>query len=118
MKARNTYKISIVNTQYVVNEEKGIVTCILTVIPRFTFCDAPMYKVIGKAQLSPNDVFDVEKGKKVALAKAEIEAYNEYKTILTKLLKMYNKEVSQIKDFLHYKLVNVISHNKEYINKF
>ena len=71
--------------EFYVNEEKGVVTCKIRGIMQLPFLyvydgliDANQEQVIegiGVAKCSGNDKFDVNRGKRIALAKAENKAY-------------------------------------------
>lgn len=54
-------------------------------------------KVTGKAILSKNDKYDEEFGKKLALARAELEAFNTYIRMLENTRKDINLKISEYK---------------------
>ena len=122
---RNDFKLSFIKdyTEFYVNEKKGTVTCIVTaqfLVP-YSF-DAPivinseMVKGVGTAKCSGNDTFDVDRGKRIALAKAENNCYKNamsylsdseahLRHMLNRIYKFYDKAVAQCE------------HNKEYIDR-
>ena len=72
-------------------------------------------KAIGVAVCGKDDAFDFEKGKKIAKARAETEAYKRTTELLkNKVLNIANAYVNMFTDF-YTKNINVRSHNKEYI---
>jgi hypothetical protein len=81
----------------------------------------PIYgTVVATAHCHKDDVFNLEIGKKVALAKAELVAYKESRRILiSKLQETINTVVglSEMAERFGDKAENVITHNKEYITR-
>lgn len=81
----------------------------------------PIYgTVVATAHCHEDDVFNLEVGKKVALAKAELVAYKESRRILmSKLQETINTVVglSEMAERFGDKAENVITHNKEYITR-
>ena len=111
--AQKRIKLSTVSTTYMVNDDKSI-SCILSTqvihkgISKFGFV------TYGVAHLHKGDKFDFEKGKRIALAKAERIAY---KNAYAKCYKLY-EENKTLKDDLYAflkKAKNQIEHNDEYI---
>lgn len=77
-------------------------------------------KVIATAHCHEDDVFNLEIGKKVALAKAESKAYKEARRVLiSKLQETIDTVVklSEMAERFGDKAENVITHNKEYITR-
>ena len=74
-------------------------------------------KAIGVAVCGEDDIFDFEKGKKIAKARAETEAYKRATELLRdKVFNLANAYVNMYTDF-YLKNMNVRKHNKEYIKK-
>lgn len=70
--------------------------------------------VKGTARCCPEDEYNFNIGKRIALARAEIKAYEYYKKILVDLNYMHQTIATSSAD-LYDKLRRQISHNKEYI---
>lgn len=86
---------------YKINEEKGIVTAIAefnTPLYLKDIVDGHSFTTVGIARVNKDagDIFDVEKGKRLARAKAEKEAYVKFKLILLK----YKEGLSQMSNAL------------------
>lgn len=106
---------------YKVNEEKDIVVALAYFYtPLSIEVDANQYiNTIGIARLnkSSGDTFNIEVGKKIARAKAEKEAFIQFKTML---LNYENKifqarlDISKVIDTMS----SHIEHQKEYIKSF
>lgn len=74
-------------------------------------------KAIGVAVCSDDDIFDLEKGKKIAKARAETEAYKRATELLRdKVFNLAHSYVNMYTDF-YSRNINVRKHNKEYIKK-
>lgn len=124
------FKISVLDTDYFVNEKKKCVTCRLNffikcnAFAKVVFNSARDYlgpvgcEVIGVAKMHPDDKFDVEIGKKVARAKAESLAYKKVADYFTEYIQLYyNKITMPMLEFMG-KADYVIDHNNEYIAQF
>ena len=127
---RNNIKIRFGKPVYNVDEKNGVVVCTLRYI-----ADAPSavifasesaicgsrwrmtQKVKTVARVKDNDSFDVNVGKKVALAKAENQAYSYVKNWMMLAHKEVVKTVRAMKDFKD-KAEKVKNHNIEYMKKF
>lgn len=70
--------------------------------------------VKGIAKCCPEDEYNFNIGRKIALARAEIKAYKYFKPYLKNVSELY-KLISQKAGLLATKLENQIAHNKEYI---
>lgn len=96
------FKFHPTKIDYLVNEEKKVVTCIVTclferegydVISEFqAACDNhgrmyKRYKFGGIARCSETDTFNVERGKKLALARAKQKAFKQYRDIIKEIYK-------------------------------
>ena len=74
-------------------------------------------KAIGAAVCGKDDIFDFEKGKKIAKARAETEAYKRATELLKdKVFNLAHAYVNMFTDF-YAKNMNVRNHNKEYVKK-
>lgn len=114
-------KLQFRDITYKVNEEKGIVVALayfrtpLSMEAGANQC----INTIGIARLnkSAGDTFNIEVGKKIARAKAEKEAFIQFKTILLK----YEDKLFQARIEMS-KAIDTISshieHQKEYIKSF
>lgn len=71
----------------------------------------------GVAIAKDNDAFDVNVGKKVALAKAENQAYRRFANYLSRFYKTLNDAADAIKAF-DAKSKKVVNHNISYMRKF
>nr|DAG88059.1 MAG TPA: hypothetical protein [Crassvirales sp.] len=106
---------------YKVNEEKGVVVALAYF--RTPLCMEAganqCINTIGKAKLnkSARDTFNIEVGKKIARAKAEKEAFIQFRTMLLKYedkLFQARLEMSKAIDTMS----SHIEHQKEYIKSF
>jgi hypothetical protein len=124
---RNEIKISFIDQRFYVDQKRNEVHCVLNFKPLYpSFIQSiltqlgwytPNWTVRSSAYLKEQDSFDIVKGQKVALAKAENKAYCKVGRIL-KLVQEYIKLSDwQISSFCD-KVDNVNNHNLEYINKF
>lgn len=108
VKSKNdVFKLSFVHTKYIVDEENKTVTAKVKVKfpalvkskhfsrPNNDFHDvsAAFRKYpktfIGKAICNPNDTFDIEKGKKIARARADKMAYNSFNMYIREMIDVY-----------------------------
>jgi hypothetical protein len=106
---------------YKVNEEKGVVVALAYLYtPLSMEVNANQYiNTIGIARLnkSTGDTFNIEVGKKIARAKAEKEAFIQFRTILLN----YEKKVFQTRLDIAEAIITMsshIEHQKEYIKSF
>lgn len=124
---RNDFKLSFFkeNTEFYVNEKKKTVAC--TIVGKlntpceFSFTNSypfeipyRMFTVTGVAKCLGNDVFDVERGKRIALAKAENKVYRKASRHLFELQKHLSFLSSGIDKFLS-KSFNQCQHNDIFI---
>ena len=80
---RNDIKLSFRKPKFQVNQKRGTVKCVLgyEIVPPYDYdgelaqFPAGFRSVEAVAVCQPNDTFDVRKGQKIALAKAENQAY-------------------------------------------
>lgn len=106
---------------YKVNEEKGVVVALAYFYtPLSMEVGANQYiNTIGIARLnkSTGDTFNIEVGKKIARAKAEKEAFIQFRTMLLS----YEKKVFQARLNIAEAIITMsshIEHQKEYIKSF
>lgn len=123
---RNEIKISFTDQKFYVNQETKEIVCVLSFKPLYPpfvknvleqLCIVVPETCKSIARLKEQDIFNVAKGQKVALAKAENKAYR----IVGKQLKIAQEYINlanwQISSFSN-KVDFVTNHNVEYINKF
>lgn len=114
-------KLQFRDITYKVNEEKGVVVALayfrtpLSMEAGANQC----INTIGKAKLnkSAGDTFNIEVGKKIARAKAEKEAFIQFRTMLLS----YEKKVFQAHLDIAEAIITIsshIEHQKEYIKSF
>lgn len=114
-------KLQFRDITYKVNEEKGVVVALAYFYtPLSMEVGANQYiNTIGIARLnkSTGDTFNIEVGKKIARAKAEKEAFIQFKTILLN----YENKIFQARLDIS-KAIDIMSshieHQKEYIKSF
>ena len=70
----------------------------------------------GVAKCCPEDTYDFNIGKKIALARAELKAYNNFDKICIKVIEHSEKELKELNEFRE-KLWNQYKHNDSYISK-
>lgn len=68
-------KLSMVSCSYKENAEKKTITAIIKTKSVIGIVDEERYITVGVAKCNDNNVYDIEKGKGIARAKAEKEAY-------------------------------------------
>lgn len=114
-------KLQYRDTTYKVNKEKGVVVALAYFYtPLSMEVDANQYiNTIGIARLnkSEGDIFNIEVGKRIARAKAEKEAFIQFKKMLLKYedkLFQARLEMSKVIDTMS----SHIEHKKEYIKSF
>lgn len=114
-------KLQFRDITYKVNEKKGVVVALAYF--RTPLCmEAGVNQcinTIGKAKLnkSAGDTFNIEVGKKIARAKAEKEAFIQFRTMLLS----YEKKVFQARLNIAEAIITMsshIEHQKEYIKSF
>ncbi len=114
-------KLQFRDITYKVNEEKGVVVALayfrtpLSMEAGANQC----INTIGIARLnkSAGDTFNIEVGKKIARAKAEKEAFTQFRTMLLN----YEKKVFQARLDIAEAIITMsshIEHQKEYIKSF
>lgn len=132
--AKFKFKLSFQEPTYFVNEEKQIITCVVkytlnasdwNVTRALSLIDNQRDPIFGNvmtsysvAKLDPTDTFDVDKGKRVARAKAESKAYDK---VSQKMVKMFcefmDDTVDEMNAFCE-KANGVVEHNTRYLEGF
>lgn len=132
--AKFKFKLSFQEPTYFVNEEKQIVTCVVkytlnasdwNITRALSLIDNHRDPIFGNvmtsysvAKLDPTDTFDVDKGKRVARAKAESKAYDK---VSQKMVKMFcefmDDTVDEMNTFCE-KANGVVEHNSRYLEGF
>ena len=114
-------KLQLRDITYKVNEKKGVVVALAYLrTPLSMEAGANQcINTIGIARLnkSAGDTFNIEVGKKIARAKAEKEAFIQFRTMLLS----YEKEVFQARLNIAEAIITIsshIEHQKEYIKSF
>lgn len=121
---RRDFKLKFGNetTKFFVNEEKRTVTCVLEglltpMIDDNTFLCLPseIFKGVGVAKCDDKDVFDENRGKRIALARAENNAYIDAMNYLTDY---YDKLSVMLKAITAFgdKAYRCCAHNEDYID--
>jgi hypothetical protein len=131
-------KIKYGTPEYVVKEDSKVVICYLPysfenwdrrikhlVSSTYNFEDfddiVPLYgayaKVKAVVRCKGNDVFDVQKGKKIALAKAENKVEMRVLSILSKINNFFIESAFTLKQRM-IDSANNVKHNIDYISKF
>lgn len=124
---RNEIKISFTDQKLYVDQKRNEVYCVLNFKPLYPAFIQSILTQLGwyasnltvrsTAYLKEQDSFDITKGQKVALAKAENKAYRKVGRILKMAQEYIKLSDWQISNFCD-KVDNVNTHNLEYINKF
>lgn len=109
-------KLSMTDFSYKENESKKAVTCIVKAKSRIGTCVRDI-TAVGVAKCDDKDIYDVEKGRRVARAKAELEAYLQHKKHLHDNLK-FLKRIQDSLVYHHEKTRGYIEHQKGYIRSF
>ena len=120
---RSDIKVSFNNekTKFYVNKEKGTVVCSVegsllvptnwdscVLVPGATLVEK------GVAKCAPEDTFDVERGKRIALARAENKVYLSALKYLDKFMEQIAVIVNAYEDF-NDKAYHACAHNEDYI---
>lgn len=110
--------LQMISCSFNVNEAKKTVTAVLQSCSygRAFYCPEK-HTTIGIAQCNDSDNFDVKKGKRIARAKAEKEAYICHRKYLLSQLKRIKREADNLS--ANYERTQYyIQHQKDYINSF
>ena len=109
-----TFKLQCRNIEYAINENKGVVAAIAHFhIPNYRF-EKDNLTTVGIAKLDPKDTFDAEVGKRIARAKAEKEAYYQFKQLVMEFRDRMRKEYLKAQRTI-LKTEKCIHYQKEYI---
>lgn len=110
------FKLQCKTIDYKFNKNKQVVTAIETFMS--PLCGLK-YKTVGVAKFNAekDDKFDIEIGKKLAIAKAKKEAFTLFKIDLNKLLKT-NKLIHDRLEGTVNQMNSYIEHQNEYIKTF
>lgn len=110
------------DTQFYVNEKKGTVVCVLegylntpTGVGDILYLPDRIFKGVGVAKCAKDDVFDVERGKRIALAKAENKVYESAMNYISKTTNRLADILSAYSKFCD-KGCYTCSHNEDYID--
>lgn len=116
---RETFKLQCTSFKYTVDESKGIVVAIGKFrIPTYVLLEDTLETMgIAKVNTNAGDIFDTKKGKKIARAIAEKEAYHQLKMLAMEYKGRAEKEVLKAQNTID-KMNACIQHQKEYIKSF
>jgi hypothetical protein len=127
---RNSIKIHFKNPEYIVDEATGVVVCKLKFtcsVPDFVhyaskcdFHESPActeQTVKSVVFAKNNDTFDANIGRRVALAKAENQAYSYVNNFIQSGKKELEQALQAVNNF-KWKKAKVKNHNIEYMRKF
>ena len=119
-------KATIEERKFIVNEEKGVVVCTIKyslrdnsrtyygdLLPEISFNEfkrmhmLPYERIaVGKAKCSSEDIFDPEKGKKIAESKAKKVLYNKMRVLLRKAIQASeNRTLTLVDDATKYEIL-------------
>lgn len=120
--AQKAFKLKCCNIQYKVNEEKGTVTAIEKFevpFPLWWKYPSSHFTTIGIAKVNKEagEEFNAEIGKKLARARAEKEAFVQFKLIALNYRKGAFRELQMVDNIIE-KMNDCIQHQKEYIKSF
>lgn len=125
MKYRETFKLTYVGKpSYQIDYENQNVKCHLTVkiiTPDALFSnkimDTTVISTNGYSKCDENDIFNVEIGKKIALARAEEKIYLKAKNLINQAAKdaaVFARSAEKFED----KCYRVCAHNDDYVDQF
>ena len=113
---------SLNDTQFFVNEKKGTVVCVLegylnvpTTANDILYLPERIFKGVGVAKCAQDDVFDVERGKRIALAKAENRIYISARRYIEDTVGRVSSVLNAFSDFSD-KASHTCAHNEDYIS--
>ena len=107
-------KLKYDNIQY--KQNKNTVVCIIKGVFGADFLSLRRFTVSGIAT-TKNEEFNLEKGKRLALARAELAANLFYEDCIKKYIRRYENKIKEATQ-KHLKVRNYIEHKKSYIRKF
>lgn len=127
---RNSIKIHFKNPEYIVDEANGVVICklrftcstpnLVCYVSRCAFHESPACteQTVKSVVFAKNDdKFDANIGKRVALAKAENQAYSYVNNFIQSGKKELEQALQAVNNF-KCKKTKVKNHNIEYMRKF
>lgn len=127
---RNSIKIHFKNPEYIVDEANGVVICklrftcsapnVVLYVSRCAFHESPACteQTVKSVVFAKNDdKFDANVGKRVALAKAENQAYSYVNNFIQSGKKELEQALQAVNNF-KWKKAKVKNHNIEYMRKF
>lgn len=120
-------KLQVVDTTFYINEIKKTVTCRMSGCLKYhqfedgdgnpLFLPSIFHTVTATAKCHPDDIFDVDKGRRIAKAKAEIKLYREIiNGHLNRIMKHIDTFADAYGNFLM-KAIGAIKANGKYIDK-
>lgn len=123
----NTFKIRFVyEPQFFVNEGNKIVTCKLEAlldnsIMEILYDDALIafeehLSATATAKCSPNDVFDIDRGKRIAMARAENKIYRQAHSRMYHWMMIFAKLITNL-GYSSNKFMDYSYHNDDYIQQ-
>lgn len=118
-KFTKTFKLQCTDIKYVVNENKGTVTAIgYFNILTYKFKEDDL-KTIGIAKVNKDagETFNTEVGKKIARAKAEKEAYYQFRLLVEEYKGRVEKEILKAQNTID-KMNSCMQHQKDFIKSF
>lgn len=125
---KNYFKVSFnsdkydTTTKFYVNEKKRTVVCVLEGflnVPEYrngVWVDNKYFKAYGVAKCSPEDTFDAERGKRIAMAKAENQIYLDALRHIEPYVNNMNDVISAFVKF-NEKVYRTCAHNEDYIDR-
>lgn len=111
------FKLKFGGVKYQVDESKKVVVAKLNTYWGTTKDSLNPIHTLGIARCAEDDKFDVKKGKQLARARAEKEAYIQYQNILCGLKKLSDDYSASCRYTINC-LKDYIQHQKEYIKQF
>lgn len=119
-------KLSITDTIFYTNPKNMSVGCkiyfvikgpndVLNIINMFA--DEDCHEAVAEAHVNPEDVYDVETGKRIARAKAESLAYKKVNKLFSRICGRLTCAAISFMEF-NEKSESVVNHNDEYLSRF
>lgn len=113
------FKLQHLKVSYKVNKDKGVVTAIAQFYMPYDLNGngKRYFQTIGFAYVGKKDTFDVEKGKKLARARADKEAFSVFKQRVDRFSKLLER-LSNVASDTSKKMQKLIEDQKGYIKTF
>lgn len=111
------FKLKFGNVKYQVDEVKKVVVARLKTYWNGTNGYYNPIHTIGVARCAKDDTFNIKKGKQLARARAEKEAYIQYQNILYSLKKRTDDYSASLRYTINC-MKDYIQHQKDYIKQF